>query len=166
MRKTKTELLTKAAVGYFVKKNFGVNVEIAVIPWGRRRADVMAVDRKGHIVICEVKSCKEDYATDKKWHTYLNFCHQFYFVMCKQTWEKVGSSITNKDAGVMILSPISGFLKVVKNAPKRKLDEKTQRDLILRLAWRNATYSKRNTYRTRVYLDETSGQCKGTKKNQ
>lgn len=44
-----------------------------------RRADVAAVDRKGKLVIAEVKSCKEDFVADEKWSSYLGFCDTFYF---------------------------------------------------------------------------------------
>ena len=44
-----------------------------------RRADVMAVDPKGQIVILEVKSCLQDFAADQKWPEYAPYCDRFYF---------------------------------------------------------------------------------------
>lgn len=46
-----------------------------------RRADVMAVGRKGDIVICEVKSGVEDYRVDRKWPEYAPFCDAFFFAV-------------------------------------------------------------------------------------
>ena len=46
-----------------------------------RRADVMAVGPKGEIVIFEVKSCLQDFATDQKWPEYAPYCDRFYFAV-------------------------------------------------------------------------------------
>ena len=46
-----------------------------------RRADVMALGRKGDIVICEVKSGIDDYRVDRKWPEYEPFCDAFFFAV-------------------------------------------------------------------------------------
>jgi hypothetical protein len=46
-----------------------------------RRADVMAVGPRGEIVIIEVKSCLQDFATDQKWPEYAPYCDRFYFAV-------------------------------------------------------------------------------------
>ena len=46
-----------------------------------RRADVMAMGPKGEIVIIEVKSCLQDFATDQKWPEYAPYCDRFYFAV-------------------------------------------------------------------------------------
>jgi len=46
-----------------------------------RRADVMAVGRRGEIVIVEVKSCLQDFRTDQKWPEYAPYCDRFYFAI-------------------------------------------------------------------------------------
>jgi hypothetical protein len=46
-----------------------------------RRADVMAMGPKGEIVIVEVKSCLQDYATDQKWPEYAPYCDRFLFAV-------------------------------------------------------------------------------------
>jgi hypothetical protein len=46
-----------------------------------RRADVAGIDRKGRLVIAEVKSCRADFEVDQKWHDYLDYCDQFYFAV-------------------------------------------------------------------------------------
>jgi len=46
-----------------------------------RRADVAGIDRKGKLVIAEVKSCRADYEVDQKWPDYLDYCDQFYFAV-------------------------------------------------------------------------------------
>ncbi len=44
-----------------------------------RRADVIAVDKAGAILIAEVKSSLQDYRADRKWMDYLAWCDRFYF---------------------------------------------------------------------------------------
>lgn len=49
-----------------------------------RRADVMALGKKGDIVICEVKSGIEDYRVDCKWPDYAPFCDAFFFAVAPE----------------------------------------------------------------------------------
>ena len=49
-----------------------------------RRADVMALGRKGDIVIVEVKSGLDDYRVDRKWPEYAPFCDAFYFAVAPE----------------------------------------------------------------------------------
>ncbi len=44
-----------------------------------RRADLMGVDAKGHIVIVEIKVARSDLLGDAKWPDYLDFCDRFYW---------------------------------------------------------------------------------------
>jgi hypothetical protein len=46
-----------------------------------RRADLMALDQRGGIIILEVKSCLNDFRTDRKWEDYRQWCDRFYFAV-------------------------------------------------------------------------------------
>lgn len=46
-----------------------------------RRADIVALDRKGAVHLVEVKSSIEDFRADAKWNEYLPFCDRFYFAV-------------------------------------------------------------------------------------
>ncbi len=46
-----------------------------------RRADIAGLDRRGKLIIAEVKSCRADFDVDQKWPDYLDFCDQFYFAV-------------------------------------------------------------------------------------
>ena len=46
-----------------------------------RRADVAGINRKGLIMIAEVKSGLADFRSDGKWPNYLGFCDCFYFAV-------------------------------------------------------------------------------------
>jgi hypothetical protein len=44
-----------------------------------RRADLMGIDPRGHIVIVEIKTARGDLLGDTKWPDYLEFCDRFYW---------------------------------------------------------------------------------------
>jgi hypothetical protein len=44
-----------------------------------RRADLMGIDAKGHIVIVEIKVSRADLLSDAKWPEYLEYCDRFYW---------------------------------------------------------------------------------------
>jgi hypothetical protein len=44
-----------------------------------RRADLMGIDAKGHVVIVEIKTARGDLLGDGKWPDYLEFCDRFYW---------------------------------------------------------------------------------------
>ena len=46
---------------------------------GGRRADLMGVDAKGHVVIVEIKVSRSDLTGDSKWTDYLDHCDKFYW---------------------------------------------------------------------------------------
>ncbi|MEM8696303.1 MAG: MmcB family DNA repair protein [Pseudomonadota bacterium] len=46
-----------------------------------RRADVMAIDAKGHIVIVEIKVSRADLLGDRKWPEYLDYCDRFFWAV-------------------------------------------------------------------------------------
>ena len=44
-----------------------------------RRADLMGIDAKGHVVIVEIKVARGDLLGDTKWPEYLDYCDRFYW---------------------------------------------------------------------------------------
>lgn len=44
-----------------------------------RRADLMGIDAKGHVVIVEIKVARADLLGDGKWTDYLDYCDRFYW---------------------------------------------------------------------------------------
>ena len=136
---------------YFSKKMFGVYHEVGVIRRGRRRADVLAVNMKGHIVICEVKSCRADFVSDKKLTEYLDYCHKMYLVVLEEDYDKWLKPIApdlDKRVGILVLQS-NGYCKVVRPC---KFREQEFPDLYYKLAWRGSTYNKSNTRMRRVYV--------------
>lgn len=44
-----------------------------------RRADLMGIDAKGHVIIVEIKVSKADLLGDAKWTDYLDHCDRFFW---------------------------------------------------------------------------------------
>jgi len=72
-----TQAVTRGTRRALAAMGFSSLVEVTLK--GGRRADILAFDKKGHVIIVEVKSSLADYAADGKWHEYLEFCDKFYF---------------------------------------------------------------------------------------
>jgi hypothetical protein len=57
-------------------------VAIAEVPLdGGRRADLMAIDSRGSIVIVEIKVSRADLLGDAKWTDYLGHCDRFFWAV-------------------------------------------------------------------------------------
>ena len=55
---------------------------IAEVPLdGGRRADLMGIDSRGHIVIVEIKVSRADLMGDGKWPDYLGHCDRYYWAL-------------------------------------------------------------------------------------
>ncbi len=46
---------------------------------GGRRADLMGIDARGHVVIVEIKVARGDLLGDAKWADYLDHCDRFFW---------------------------------------------------------------------------------------
>jgi hypothetical protein len=46
-----------------------------------RRADVLALSSRGEFALVEVKSCLQDFTSDRKWPDYAPYCDAFYFAV-------------------------------------------------------------------------------------
>jgi hypothetical protein len=74
--------VTRGAARLLADMGYAPLLEVC-LPNGRR-ADVMALGRKGDIVIVEVKSGIEDYRVDRKWPEYAPFCDAFFFAVAPE----------------------------------------------------------------------------------
>jgi hypothetical protein len=78
------------------------------VPLGNgRRADLVAIDHAGRISIVEIKSCRSDFASDRKWHEYVDHCDLFYFAVasdfpCPLLPEKHGLIVADQYGGEII----------------------------------------------------------------
>lgn len=74
-----TATVTRGAARLLTALGYAPLAEVC-LPNGRR-ADLMALGRKGDILIVEVKSGVDDFRTDQKWHEYAPYCDAFAFAV-------------------------------------------------------------------------------------
>lgn len=77
-----TASVTRGAARLLVALGYAPLTEVT-LPNGRR-ADLMALGRKGEIFIVEVKSSVEDFRCDQKWHEYRPYCDAFDFAVAPE----------------------------------------------------------------------------------
>lgn len=146
-RKIIADKLKLMACSYFSHMKYGCFTEVGLSSWGKLRADFVALKISGDIVICEIKSGAADFRNDTKWSNYLPYCNRLYFVFPYPMDVDLPPEV-----GVLVPGN-NGYLRVAKKATRRVIEGRNRRDLVLRLAWRAATYSKRtNPRRVRIYL--------------
>lgn len=78
-RPDRTIALTRGVARLFIDLGLSPLVEFRLA--NGRRADVAGLDRRGRLVIAEVKSCRADFEVDQKWPDYLDYCDQFFFAV-------------------------------------------------------------------------------------
>ncbi|MEO3386541.1 MmcB family DNA repair protein [Mesorhizobium sp. CAU 1741] len=93
-----------------------------------RRADLVALTRKGDIWIIEVKSSIEDFRVDRKWPEYRLHSDRFFFA----THPAVPAEIFPQECG-FILSDGYGA-EIMRDAPEHRMTAATRKALMLRIA--------------------------------
>jgi len=97
-----TQAVTRGAARLLVDMGYAPLLEVG-LPNGRR-ADVMALGRRGEIVIVEVKSGLEDFRCDQKWREYGPFCDAFYFAVD----EAFPQDLIQTDCGLIVADGFGG----------------------------------------------------------
>ena len=93
-----------------------------------RRADLVALTRKGDIWIIEIKSSIEDFRVDRKWPEYRLHSDRFFFA----THPDVPAEIFPEECG-FILSDGYGA-EMMRDAPEHRLAPPARKALMLRIA--------------------------------
>ena len=155
-RKDVTQILLQAAIDYFVHYKHGVYTEIGLLRHGKLRADLFAVDLRGNTSIVEIKSSWADFKADQKFQNYFKYSNKFYLVISEALYNEhraIFSKIAKKHTiGILILAK-NGYLYSKHRATYYKVNSKIRYNMLCRLAWRAATYSRRNRpRRQRRYL--------------
>lgn len=104
-----------------------------------RRADLIALNRKGEIIIIEIKSSTADFQVDTKWHEYKEYCDHFYFA----THPSVPMEIFPQDEGFILADEYG--CEIIREAHALKLNAATRKALTLRFARSAALRTKRLT---------------------
>lgn len=104
-------------------------VAVTEVPLGNgRRADIVALDRRGAISIVEVKSSMADFRADRKWPAYLDYCDDFSFA--------VGPAFPLErlppEPGIIVADAYGGA--VVRAAPRRSLAGARRKTMLIAVA--------------------------------
>lgn len=93
-----------------------------------RRADVIAVDEAGRVIIVEVKTSVADFRSDGKWPEYLDYCDSFYFAVP----DDFPRDLLPADCGVMVADAYDALILQV--AEEQPIHGSRRRAVILRFA--------------------------------
>jgi hypothetical protein len=94
----------------------------------RRRADIVALNAAGEIVIVEIKSSRADFRADQKWPEYRAFCDRFFFAVTAE----FPRDILPADCGLIIADRHGGA--ILREAPATPLNGNRRRAQILQIA--------------------------------
>lgn len=93
-----------------------------------RRADLIGLDKRGDIVIVEVKSSPADFRSDAKWPEYLDHCDRFYFAVD----DAFPTDILPTDQGLIIADKFGG--EIIRAAQAHKVNAARRKSLTLKFA--------------------------------
>lgn len=150
------DCLKDAADSYFSHIGYSGYKEIGLNSWGKLRADFVGVNLKSKIVVVEIKSSPSDYKGDCKWDKYLEYADRFFFCVSHDTYKKIRKRLHRelppKGAGLLVLSPDSGYLEVKIRCKERAIKDVLRLSLITRLAWRSGFSKRTQRNRRRHFL--------------
>ena len=150
-RADKTSIITSAVMRdiYIRGNNSRIGMREINVNIGKNkpnlRIDVLEINRNKNILVgYEVKSCIQDFRTDKKWEKYLDLVNQLYFVFDEKTYtdhkEEIESKIGNK-AGVYKYNPCFRGVSLVHGVKFKDLplkDENFYRKILFNYLFRRA----------------------------
>ena len=93
-----------------------------------RRADVVAVNGEGEVLIVEIKSSAADLRADRKWRDYIACCDRFYFAISEAT----PAEIMPPDAGLLVADSYGA--EILREANFQRMAPASRRALLLRFA--------------------------------
>ena len=92
-------------------------------PQGLLKFDGLAITKsytKPKIIGYEIKVSRSDFLQDNKWHLYLQYCNEFFFVVPKGLIKK---DELPENVGLIYYNPDSSTLRTVKKSLYRQIDE-------------------------------------------
>ena len=91
-----------------------------------RRADLAALDHAGAILLVEVKSCRADFRSDRKWREYLDYCDRFYFAVASD----FPLALLPPEEGLILADRFGG--EIVREARLRALSAARRKAMLIR----------------------------------
>ncbi len=114
-----------------------------------RRADILALGKKGDLMIVEIKSSVADFRADRKWALYREFADRLYFAVPNE----FPSLLIPEECGLMVADAFGAA--VLRHGTLTPLAAARRRALTLRFAHAAAT-------RLRRQLDPQAGRFDGS----
>ncbi|MEZ5751163.1 MAG: MmcB family DNA repair protein [Paracoccaceae bacterium] len=99
-----------------------------VTPTPGLRVDVMALGPKGELWVVECKSSRADFASDRKWQGYLDFCDRFFWAVPAD----FPTDLLPPDTGLIVADDFFG--EIVTMAPHTPLAGARRKALTLKFA--------------------------------
>jgi hypothetical protein len=93
-----------------------------------RRADIVAVNGDGEVLIVEVKSSLADFRADRKWRDYAACCNRLYFAISGHT----PAAIMPAEAGLILADPYGA--EILREADFQRMAPASRRAVLLRFA--------------------------------
>jgi len=119
--------ISRGVMRLFANLGFAAVAEFPLRPAGRR-ADIVALNAAGEIVIVEIKSCRADFRADQKWPEYRDFCDRFFFAVNTD----FPRDILPAECGLIIADAHGGA--ILREAPVSPLNGNRRRAQILKIA--------------------------------
>jgi hypothetical protein len=120
------QILARGACRMLRQYDFACVTEF--VPAPGLRVDVIALGPKGDVWIVECKSCRADFAADRKWRGYLGWCDRFFWAVDAA----FPADLLPADTGLI---RADGFgAAVLREAPEHRLPGARRAALIRRLA--------------------------------
>jgi hypothetical protein len=126
-RQSKTALMIARGVRRLLRaRGFSSLTELPLVDG--RRADIVAVNAEGEVLIVEVKSSPADLRADRKWRDYAGCCDRLYFAISEHT----PAEIMPVEAGLIVADPYGAA--ILREANLRRMASASRRALLLRFA--------------------------------
>ena len=93
-----------------------------------RRADIVAVNAEGEVLIVEIKSSPADLRVDRKWRDYAACCDRLYFAISEAT----PAGIMPLEAGLIVADSYGA--EILREADLNRMASASRRALLLRFA--------------------------------
>jgi hypothetical protein len=126
-RQSETALMIARGVRRLLRaRGFSSLTELPLVDG--RRADIVAINGDGEVLIVEIKSSPADLRADKKWRDYAACCDRLYFAISEDT----PIEIVPAETGLIMADPYGA--EVLREADFRRMASASRRALLLRFA--------------------------------
>ncbi len=115
------QLLARGVCRMLLTHDFMPMTELSPTPG--LRVDVMALGPKGEIWVVECKSSRADFASDRKWQGYLEWCDRFFWAVDDQ----FPAELLPEDSGLILADPYDA--EIQRMAPETRLPAPRRRAL-------------------------------------